>query len=147
MDCIVDVISLSAAVKILDASLFDFQIGHTPVLPYEPLHGLLALRCTLVVLAQKELRPFQQSAGRQFYSRNGKIDCFVLDFFLHFHHLQCRKSCLAVKSGILRRGGFAFFRADCFIGHTNNHHPMPQPDKIFRLMKMLLVLLCQLRGK
>ena len=25
---------------------------------------LLALRCTLVVLAQKELRPFQQSAGR-----------------------------------------------------------------------------------
>ena len=147
MDCIVDVISLSAAVKILDASLFDFQIGHAPVLPYEPLHGLLALRCTLVVLAQKELRPFQQSAGRQFYSRNGKIDCFVIDFFLHFHHLQCRKSCLAVKSGILRRGGFAFFRADCFIGHTNNHHPMPQPDKIFRLMKMLLVLLCQLRGK
>ena len=147
LDCIVDVIPLSVAVKILDASLFDFQIGHTPVLPYEPLHGLLALRCTLVVLAQKELRPFQQSAGRQFYSRNGKIDCFVLDFFLHFHHLQCRKSCLAVKSGILRRGGFAFFRADCFIGHTNNHHPMPQPDKIFRLMEKPLVLLRHLRGQ
>lgn len=64
LDCIVDVIPLSVAVKILDASLFDLQIGHTPVLPYEPLHGLLALRRTLVVLAQKELRPSQKCTGR-----------------------------------------------------------------------------------
>ena len=35
-----------------------------PVLPYEPLHGLLALRRTLVVLAQKELRPSQKCTGR-----------------------------------------------------------------------------------
>ena len=50
-------------------------------------------------------------------------------------------------SGIFRRCSFAIFRADCLIRYTNNHHPMPQLDKIFRLMKMLLVLLRQLRGE
>ena len=46
-------------------------------------------------------------------------------------------------SGIFRRCSFAIFRADCLIRYTNNHHPMPQLGKIFRLMKMLLVLLRQ----
>lgn len=73
MDCIVDVIPLSVAVKILDASLFDLQIGHTPVLPYEPLHGLLALRRTLVVLAQKELRPSQSVRADSFAVEMAKL--------------------------------------------------------------------------
>ena len=53
-------IPLSIAVKILDASFLDLHIGHATVLPYQSLHGLLALRSVLIVLPQQKLHPTQQ---------------------------------------------------------------------------------------
>ena len=57
LDGVVDVIPLSIAVKILDAGFLDLHIGHATVLPYQPLHGLLALRSVLIILPQQKLHP------------------------------------------------------------------------------------------
>ncbi len=55
LDGVVNVIPLSISVKILDAGFLDLHIGHATVLPYQPFHGLLALRSVLVVLPQEKL--------------------------------------------------------------------------------------------
>ena len=85
-------IPLGITVKVLDAGFLNLHIGHATVLPYQPLHGLLALRSVLVVLPQQKLHPAQQGAGGQFCGRDGKVDRLMLDFFLHRYHLPERTS-------------------------------------------------------
>ena len=79
-----DAIFFCIPFKPTDICFVDFHTGNTPILPQEHSDALFAASHLRLLLLNGSFSGIKNCPGGQLCSRHHDVECFLLDFFLHF---------------------------------------------------------------